>query len=693
MAGVFSMTLGRVPDVKLVPTICPYCGVGCGLNLVVKDGKLAGVEPWKRNPVNDGKLCPKGNACYEFVSDSDRLTRPLIRKEGKLVDATWDEALGLVAEKLAGIRKKYGPGALAFQVSCRVPDEEAYIMNKLARVGFKTNNIDNCARICHGPSVAGLSISLGSGAATNPMIDVVSSDCIFVIGSNAMEAHPLAARRLLAAKDRGATLIVADPRFTITAKMASIFVQFNPSTIIPLVNSMMYWIIREGKENKEFINARTKGFEELKKSLEKYADVEAITGTPTALVQNIARKFAEAKNGSIVYCLGVTESTTGTENVMALANLALLTGNIGRRGTGINPLRGQNNVQGACDMGAYPGLYSGYQKVDDAESRRAMETAWGVEGLPEVPGLTLMEQIDAAGDTVKAMFLLGENPVLSFPDVTHVRAALNKLDFLVVQDIFLTETAQLADVVLPAACWAEKDGTFTNAERRVQRIRKAVEPPGEAKADWEIITALAHRLGLNGFDFKSAEDVFDDMRKVTPIYAGISYQRLEKPEGLTWPCPSEDHTGTPILHREKFSTPDGLGNFVVTEYRLPAELPDEKYPFVLMTGRLLFHYHTGTMTRRSKMLSDQVPAGAVEINTEDAASLGIKEGDMVRISSRRGEIETAARVTDDIQKGMIYMSFHFSEAPVNVLTNSARDPISKMPELKYCAAAVQKVNG
>jgi formate dehydrogenase major subunit len=290
------------------------------------------------------------------------------------------------------------------------------------------------------------------------------------------------------------------------------------------------------------------------------------------------------------------------------------------------------------------------------------------------------------------MFLLGENPALSFPDVNRVRASLKKLDFLVVQDIFLTETAQLADVVLPAACWAEKDGTFTNAERRVQRIRKAVEPPGEARADWEIITALAHKLGLKGFDFKSAEDVFDDMRKVTPIYAGISYERLEKPEGLTWPCPAEDHPGTPILHREKFATPDGLGNFVVTEYRPPAELPDEKYPFALMTGRLLFHYHTGTMTRRSKMLSDQVPSGSIEINSDDAASLGIKEGDMVSVSSRRGVIETAAHVTGDISKGMLYMSFHFSEAPVNVLTNSARDPISQMPELKYCAANVRKVD-
>ncbi len=686
------MTKNHLSDIELVPTICPYCGVGCGLNLVVKGGKIVGVEPWKRNPVNDGKLCPKGNFCYEFVSDKERLTRPLIKKNGKFVEASWEEALSLVANKMTETSHKYGPDSLAFQVSCRVPNEEIYLMNKLARVGFKTNNIDNCARICHGPSVAGLSLSLGSGAATNPMIDVINADCIFVIGSNAAEAHPLAARRLLMAKERGATLIVADPRYTLTARMADIFVRFNPSTIIALVNSMIYWIIKNGQENEEFIRARTTGYEELKRSVEKYADVEQITGTPTAVVKDIASRFASAKNGAIVYCLGVTESTSGTDNVRALANLAMVTGNLGRHGTGINPLRGQNNVQGACDMGAYPNVYSGYQKVDDEASRRKMEKAWGVEGLPDTYGLTLMEQIDAAGESVKAMYLLGENPMLSFPDLSHIRARLEKLDFLVVQDIFLTETAELADVVLPAACWAEKDGTFTNAERRVQRIRKAVKPPGEARADWEIIMALAHKLGLKGFDFKSAEDVFDDMRKVTPQYAGISYERLEKPEGLIWPCPSEDHPGTPILHVKEFATADGLGHFSVTEHKLPAEVPDKEYPFVLMTGRLLAHYHTGTMTRRSITLHEQVPGGFVEINIEDAASMGVKEGDRVKVRSRRGEIETKACVTEDIPKGMLFMTFHFAESPVNLLTNSARDPISKMPELKYCSAAVEKVS-
>ena len=683
-------------ELTYVPTICPYCGVGCGLNLVVMDGRLVGVEPWKRHPVNEGKLCPKGLACDQFVHSADRLKTPLIRKDGRFVEVTWEEALGFVASKFKATYETYGSNSVAFQVSCRVSNEEAYLMSKLARAGFKTNNIDNCARLCHGPSVTGLTLSFGSGAATNPLADCVNADCIFVIGSNAMESHPLAGRRLIMAKERGATLIVADPRYTMTAKQANIYVRFYPSAIIPLVNSMMYHIIREGKEDKEFIKTRTKGFPELKTTVAEYADVEDITGVPTDLVKKVALLYAGAKNAAIVYCLGVTESRTGTDNVRTLGNLALLTGNVGRPGVGVNPLRGQNNVQGACDMGAYPNFYSGYQTVDAEENRRKMEKAWGVVGLPSTPGLTLTEQIGAAGDKIKSMFILGENPMLSFPDITHVRTSLQRLDFLVVQDIFLTETAELADVVLPAACWAEKDGTFTNAERRVQRIRKAVDPPGDAKADWEIITAFAHTLGVPGFDFTSTEDVFTDMARITPQYGGMTYVRLEKPEGLVWPCPTEEHPGTPILHVDSFSSRDGLGTFFPIDYVPPAELPDEEYPFVLMTGRILFHYHTGTMTRRSPALNAEVPTGYVEINPVDAAAIGIsiQRGDSVRVrvKSRRGEVETIALVTNDIPKGVVSMPFHFKECPANRLTNTALDTLSKMPELKFCAVAVELVH-
>jgi formate dehydrogenase major subunit len=677
-------------EIKYVPTTCPYCGVGCGLNLVVKDGDLVGVEPWKRSPVNEGKLCPKGLSCWEFVHDEDRLTTPLIQKDGEFVEATWDEALDLVASRLKTIHEANGQNSVAFQVSCRTTNEECYEMQKLARVGFKTNYVDNCARICHGPSVAGLSLSFGSGAATNGFADALNADCIFMIGSNALEAHPLAARRIIQAKEKGAHLIVCDPRYSMTAKQADTYMRYKPSSQIALLNSMMYWIIAQDLHDKDFIANRTKGFEDLKATVQKYADVKARTGVPTELVKEVARKYAAAKNAVIIYCLGITEQTTGTDNVMSLGNLAMLTGNIGRPGVGVNPLRGQNNVQGACDMGAYPNMYSGYQKCEVPENREKMEKAWGVEGLPGEYGLTLTEQIDACGDEIKAMVIMGENPMMSFPDSNHVRRQLEKLDFLVTLDIFPTETTKLADVILPGACFAEKDGTFTSGERRVQRIRKAVDPPGEAKADWEILTDLAHKLGLEGFEFTSVEDVFDDMRKVTPSYAGISYERLEKPEALIWPCPTVEHPGTPILHKEKFESPDGLGAFYGIEDRLPAELPDVEYPFELMTGRILFHYHTGTMTRRSPTLDHEVPTGYIEISVEDAKELGIQQGDRVKLRSRRGEAETLARVTSDMPKGVLYMSFHFSEGPANVLTNTALDPMSKMPELKYCAVALEK---
>ncbi|MCK9319621.1 formate dehydrogenase subunit alpha, partial [Methanoculleus sp.] len=539
---------------RYVPTTCPYCGVGCGLNLVVNDGKLVGVEPLKRSPINEGKLCPKGVTCWEFVQSPDRLTKPLIKKNGKFEEATWDEAYDLIASKFKETSEKYGPKSLGFQVSCRTPNEECYIMQKLARVAFKTNNIDNCARICHGPSVAGLSLSFGSGAATNPFEDVLNADVIFMIGANTIEAHPLAGRRIVQAKKAGKKIVVCDPRYTPTARLADEWVRYNPSTNIALINSIMYWIIQENLHDKEFIEKRTSGFDELKKTVEKYAEVESITGVPTERVKEIARIYANANNAVIIYCLGITELSTGTDNVRSLGNLAMLTGNVGRPGVGVNPLRGQNNVQGACDMGAYPNVFSGYQKCEDDATRKRMEELWGVTGLASEYGVTLTEQITQCGDPIRAMYIFALNPVVSYPDSNHVMRSLEKLDFLVVQDIFMTETAQYADVILPGASFAEKDGTFTSGERRVNRIRKAVETPGDAKEDWQIFVDLAHKLNLNGFDFNSPEDIWDDMRRVTPSMAGISYERMEKPESVHWPCPTLEHPGTPILHREKFSS-------------------------------------------------------------------------------------------------------------------------------------------
>jgi formate dehydrogenase major subunit len=681
-------------ELKYVPTTCPYCGVGCGLNLVVQDGKCVGVEPYKRTPVNEGKLCPKGASCWEFVHSPDRLTKPLIKKDGKFVEASWDEALDLIVKKFTEIYKAGGPKSVGFQTSCRTVNEDCYALQKLARCGFLTNNVDNCARICHGPSVAGLSLSFGSGAATNPFEDVLNSDLIVMWGSNAVEAHPLAGRRVMQAKKKGIPIIVVDPRYSATARLADQYIRFNPSTHIALANNMMYYIIKEGLENKEFIKERTKGFDDLKKTVEKYADATEIHGVPQDVVKEFARKYATAKNAVIIYCLGITELTTGTDNVRSMGNLALVTGNVGRPGVGVNPLRGQNNVQGACDMGAYPNVYSGYQAVAVPENRAKMEKLWFLKegSLPDWYGVTLTEQINQAGDPIKAMYFLGLNPVVTYPDSNHVKRQLEKLDFCVMQDIFFNESCQYADVVLPGTCFAEKDGTFTSGERRVNRVRKAVDGPGESKYDWEIIGMVAKKMGLKGFDWKSAKDVWDDMRAVTPGQFGVTYEKMEKPESVHWPCPTIEHPGTPILHIGKFSAADGKGTMFGLEYRPPAEVADKEYPFTMMTGRLIFHYHSRTQTDRCTILHYDVPESYVQMNTQDAKELGIKHGERIKISSRRGETITIARVTDDVAPKVMYMTMHFAEG-VNNLTNTALDPLSKMPELKHCAVKVEKYTG
>jgi formate dehydrogenase alpha subunit len=677
---------------KYVPTTCPYCGVGCGLNLVVNDGKLVGVEPYKRSPINEGKLCPKGMTCWEHVHSPDRLTKPKIKKNGKFVDATWDEAIDLIAKKFTEISKKNGPKALGFQTSCRTVNEDCYALQKFARVGFQTNNVDNCARICHGPSVAGLSLSFGSGAATNPFEDVLNSDLIVMWGSNAVEAHPLAGRRVMQAKKKGIPVIVVDPRYSTTARLADKWIRFNPSTHIALANSMMYWIIKEGLQNTAFINERTKGFDDLKQTVEKYADCEEIHGVPLETVKTFARQYARAKNAVIIYCLGITELTTGTDNVRSMGNLALLTGNIGRPGVGVNPLRGQNNVQGACDMGAYPNVYSGYQAVAVADNRAKMEKAWFMKegSLPDWYGSTLTEQVNDAGSVVKAMYFLGLNPVVSYPDSNHVKQQLKKLDFCVFQDIFWTESCEYADVVLPGTCFAEKDGTFTSGERRVNRVRKAVDGPGESKYDWQIIGMVAKKMGLKGFEWNSAKDVWDDMRACTPNMFGVTYEKMEKPESIHWPCPTVEHPGTPILHIGKFSAADGKGTMFGLEYRPPAEVADAEYPYTLMTGRVIFHYHTRTQTDRAAQLHYEVPENYVQINTIDAKKLGIKENEKIKVTSRRGESLALARISEDVAPKVLYMAMHFAGG-ANNLTNTALDPLSKMPELKHCAVKVEKI--
>jgi formate dehydrogenase alpha subunit len=505
-------------------------------------------------------------------------------------------------------------------------------------------------------------------------------------------------RKLMRAKMNGAYFIVADPRYTPTAKQADQYIPFKTGTDVALMNAMMNVIISEGLEDKEFIEKRTKNYEELKEVVSKYTPemAEEITQVPADVIRDIAIKYAKADKAAIVYSLGITEHSHGVDNVMQTANLAMLTGNIGRLGTGVNPLRGQNNVQGACDMGALPTDYPGYRKVADQEVMEDVTCTWGCSDLGCEPGLKIPEMIDAAakGD-LKVLYITGEDPVISDPDTHHVEEALNNLDFFVVQDIFMTDTAEFADVVLPAACWAEQEGTFTNGERRVQLIRKAVDAPGESKYDWEIFCDLAKKMGADPemFTYESAQDIFEEVRTVTPQYAGMNRERLDRPEALHWPCPSEDHPGTAMMHVEKFAHPDGLGIFMPLEEQGPMETPDDEYPLILTTTRLLFHYHAA-MTRRAATLDREVPTGYVEINTEDAAELGIANKEKVKVKSRRGEIEIAARVTDDIVKGIVNIPMHFRECSANILTNAAAiDPKSGMPEYKACAVAISKMEG
>ncbi len=681
-------------EIKYVPTICPYCGTGCGLNFVVKDDKIVGVEPYKRHPVNEGKVCPKGNFGYEFINREDRLTTPLIKENGEFREASWDEALDLVANKLKEVSDD-DPNKVGFYACARSPNENIYITQKLARVACGTQNVDHCARICHGPTVAGLATTFGSGAMTNGFDSIKEADYIFCIGSNNMEAHPLFGRKLIQAQKNGAKLVVLDPRYTPTAKIADEYVQFKTGTDVALMNGMIKVIIDNDLQDDEFIKNRTKGFDELKETVQKYdlETVSEITHIAPEIIEELAIEYAKADKAAIVYSLGITEHSHGADNVMSTANLAMLTGNIGREGTGVNPLRGQNNVQGACDMGALPSDYVGYRKVADQETTDWFNEYYGTN-LPAKPGLTLVEMMNAAhaGD-LKVLYIHGEDPVLSDADIKHTKEALTNLDMLIVQELFMTDTAQCADVVLPAAGWGEQEGTFTNGERRVQCLHKAQEPPEGAMLDWKIMEEIAVRMGVprEKFHYESAEEIFEEIRECAPIFAGMNRERLDTPEALHWPCPSVDDPCQPLMHKDKFAHPDGLGIFQALEHRGPVEVPDEEYPLLLTTTRVLFHYHAA-MTRRCKTLDNEVKTGFIEINTEDAKELGILNNEIVKASSRRGEIEIPARVTDDIKKGIVNIPMHFTECAANMLTNSdSFDPKCKMVELKACAIKVEKI--
>ncbi|MHA1347691.1 MAG: formate dehydrogenase subunit alpha, partial [Candidatus Heimdallarchaeaceae archaeon] len=684
----------KVSELDRITSTCTYCGVGCQFDILINRHKneIEYIDSNKNNVVNGLALCVKGRYGWDFVHHSERLNVPLIKKDGKFTEASWEEAFDLIEQKLMKIKKESGSNSLAFLTSAKCTNEENYLMQKLARAGFKTNNVDHCARLCHASTVTGLAKAFGSGAMTNSISDLTNSaEVIFIIGSNTTEAHPVIGSKMKHAVAQGLSkLIVADPRRIELADYSEVFLQHLPGSDVALINAMLKVIIDEGLVDEKFIEEKTEGYKKLKESLDKIS-LELQCKIANVSVENVktaAVLYAQATTAAIVYSMGITQHTTGTDNVLSLANLAMVTGNIGRPGTGVNPLRGQNNVQGACDVGGLPDVYPGYQQVSDSNIKAKFEKAWKVKTLDNKPGLTIVEMMLAAHKgKVRGMYIMGENPALSDPNLNHVREALEKVEFLVVQDIFITETAKYADVILPGKTFAEKDGTFTNTERRIQRVRKAVGQIGDRKDDWDILQIMLNRFGIKA-NYQNPSEIMDEISEISPIYAGIDYTRIEE-IGLQWPCKDKKHPGTKILHQGEFSR--GKGKFHIISYIKPAELPDDEYPLILTTGRILYHFHTGEMSRRSKGLHESRPIERSQINLVDAERLNIKDGDRIFIESRRGKIETTARVTDNIQEGVVFMSFHYKESAANLLTNDALDPLAKIPEFKVCAIKIGKV--
>ncbi len=678
---------GRRWEVKKVRTTCPFCGTGCNFDLNVKNGKVIGVTSSPDAEVNGSVLCIKGRFGWDFVHSDQRLKTPLIKKNGKFEAASWSEAFDLIATRFREIKDKYGPDSFAALGSARCTNEDNYLLQKFTRAVMGTNNVDHCARTCHAPTVAGLAISFGSGAMTNPIADVDGAELLFLTGTNTTEAHPIIGCKIRQAHRRGAMLIVIDPRRTELAAEADYFLQIKSGTDIALINGLSHIIIEEGLHDRKFIEERCENFEEFREMVAKYTPerVSGITGVPVDTLYTIARLYATTDRAGIFYTLGITEHTTGTRNVMSCANLAMLTGHIGRPSVGVNPMRGQNNVQGACDMGAIPNVYQGYQAVINGAAREKFERAWGVP-LDNKTGLMIPDMFDKANEgKLKAMYILGENPVLTDPNSNHIRSGLEKLEFLVVHELFLTETAAYADVVLPAASFVECDGTFTNTERRVQRVRKAIESlPG--KANWETICQMVTRMGYP-MNYRHPGEIWDEMASLAPAYAGINYERLEQKGGLQWPCPTCDHPGTPVLHADSFTR--GKGLFQGIEDVPPAELPDRSYPFLLNTGRILQHYNVTTMYSAGIMTLWNEEFAMV--SPEDALDLRLNTGDRIRVSSRRGEVETRIQITERVPKGMIWMSFHYPTSQTNAVTSAAVDTIAKTGEYKVCAVKIEKL--
>jgi formate dehydrogenase major subunit len=696
--------VGLVKADRLVDSLCPYCGVGCQLTYHVKDNKILFVQG-RDGPANHGRLCVKGRYGFDYAHHPHRLTQPLIRrddapKRGDFVmepnrvmeffrEATWEEALLRAGGGLKTIRDTYGKKSLAGFGSAKGSNEEAYLFQKLVRTGFGSNNVDHCTRLCHASSVVALLEGIGSGAVSNPVMDVMKASVVIVIGANPTVNHPVAATWIKNAVKQGTQLILCDPRKSDLARISHRHLQFKPDTDVALLNAMMHVIVHENLIDQSFIESRTIGFEELKRNVEGYSPelMAPICGIDGEDIRYVARLYAKSPASMILWGMGVSQHIHGTDNARCLIALALMTGQIGRPGTGLHPLRGQNNVQGASDAGLIPMMYPDYQRVNDPKVQAKFESAWQLEpgSLDQEPGLTVVEVMHAIDKgVVRGMYIMGENPAMSDPDANHARESLSALDLLVVQDIFMTETACLADVILPATAFAEKTGTFTNTDRLVQMGRKAIEPPGQAKPDLWIIEQMAKQLGLK-WNYQHVSEVFDEMRHTMPSIAGITWDRLEREHAVTYPCLKEGDPGQSVVFVENFPRESGRGRFVPADIIPANERPDAQYPMVLITGRQLEHWHTGSMTRRTAVLDAIEPDPVALVHPLDLADLNVQPGEIVTIQSRRGSVSLYARADESSPRGCVFVPFCFYEAAINKLTNPALDPFAKIPEFKYCA--------
>ncbi|MCQ3930046.1 MAG: formate dehydrogenase subunit alpha [Chloroflexi bacterium] len=688
------------PD-HTVRTTCPYCGVGCQMNLYIKDDVIYRVSAPFDSAPNYGNLCVKGRFGLDFTTHPRRLKTPLIRNggPGEFREATWDEALTLVAEKLSQIVRESGGDSIATYACAKATNEDNYVFQKWVRAVLKTNNVDHCARLCHAGSVTGLQLAIGSSAMSNSIAEMEYLDTFIVTGSNTTETHPVISLFLKrAVRQNGAKLIVIDPRQIELTDFATLWLRQKPGTDVAVYQAMAHVIVAEKLYNADFISRRTEDFNDYIESLEQFTPewAEEISGVPAEQIRQAARMYAQADRAAFYWGMGISQSTHGTDNALALTNLALLTGHIGKPGTGLNPLRGQNNVQGCSDSGGLPNVFTAYQKITDPAIRGKFETAWHTALSPD-PGLTVTEMVDGALlGKIRAMVVMGENPLMSEPNLAHARHAMEHLDFTMCIDIFMNETSELADVILPSASFAEKDGTFTNSDRRVQRVRQALPAYGDSRPDWQIVCEIATRmekiLGVEhsaGFDYPDAEAIWEEMRFLTPDFYGITYERLEREGGVHWPCPSLDHPGTPYLFEHDF--PRGRGKFWALEYGTDSELPDAEYPYHLTTGRVLFHWHGGTMTRPSK-LNEIFPEPILEMHPDDAHTLELVSGDWVEVTSRRGSVVCRVMVTGRSPVGTVFLPFHFVEAAANLLTLDKIDPRAKIPDFKMAAVRLRKTD-